>query len=494
MEEPRSATSALRTTRHVSGTRATSTSRKKVNFDVPEVQPTVPWDAAGMRLRSLLIDSVHGQSYVFDPETADITLVAPPVADALLALQKGDSVSQQVEDMLFELLGLEIPEELDSRHDPSWGLKLHLNHACNLGCVYCYADGRTSDADGTAKGAYGGPVSYMRSDVMGAALDKFMGAAPGDSVTIIFFGGEPLLSERRFLESVAFVKDRASLHSKSVQFSMTTNATKVTERIVSCLKENDFRVAVSVDGSKDTHDRQRPMGHGGGSYDRVIAGLERMSEAGIPVGVRMTAFRGRGDLAEDHAAIGRLPAVTTTFQFSFYGDDARRPMSEAERASLFDHYASVARRILEGDEEASRLGTVSEVLAGIVFKHKRQFQCGAGRQFWAVAAGGDVYPCHRFVGMSPYRLGNVKSQSFAFKSLGLFEGNAVRNRPVKSYGGTNCALCFAHHVCGGGCAQIAAANTGRIGELPPFYCQDTRLRVQAVVRSLAERTVAQSAG
>jgi radical SAM protein with 4Fe4S-binding SPASM domain len=88
--------------------------------------------------------------------------------------------------------------------------------------------------------------------------------------------------------------------------------------------------------------------------------------------------------------------------------------------------------------------------------------------------------------MGGYKIGNVMSDGFRFAPLELFEGNAVDNRVVKADGSNNCRLCFAHNSCGGGCAQIAAANNGRIGELPPFYCQDTRLRVQAVVRSLAE--------
>jgi radical SAM protein with 4Fe4S-binding SPASM domain len=180
--------------------------------------------------------------------------------------------------------------------------------------------------------------------------------------------------------------------------------------------------------------------------------------------------------------------VTSTFQFSFYGEDATQPMNDAETDTLFEHYLAVARAILGGDRTMAKLGTVAEVLAGITFKRKRQFQCGAGRQFWAVASAGDVYPCHRFVGMSPYRIGNVTDPTFAFASLPLFEANGVASRVVKSSGHNNCSICFAHNICGGGCAQIAAANTGRVGELPTFYCQDTRLRVKAVVRAIVEST------
>lgn len=33
--------------------------------------------------------------------------------------------------------------------------------------------------------------------------------------------------------------------------------------------------------------------------------------------------------------------------------------------------------------------------------------CGAGRRFISVTPEGDVYPCHRFVGMMRFKMGNI---------------------------------------------------------------------------------------
>ena len=457
--------------------------------DRPEEQPASGLSSLERRLRMLLVDSLDGQSYVFDPESADITFVSDEISDILTACQRGAELGTDILEGVVKALDLQEPETQTGIQ--SWGLKLHLNHSCNLACTYCYADGRTSDLDGTAKGAYGGPVTFMQPATIEQAAEKFVCDAPGDDVTIIFFGGEPLLSERRFLEAVDVVNAVGARYGKNVHYTMTTNATLLTERILDCLSENSFRIAVSIDGTKETHDRQRPTARGTGSYDAAVAGLTRLSNRGIPVAVRMTAFRDQPGLAENHLALAELPMITSTFQFSFYGEDARRPMGEQERDGLFRHYSSVARGILSGDRKAAKLGVMSEVVTGIVFKRKKQFQCGAGRVFWAVAAAGDVFPCHRFVGMSAYKVGNVADPTFSFRSLKLFEENSVKNRVLKSDGRNNCSICFAHNICGGGCAQIAAANNGKIGELPPFYCQDTRLRVQAGVRAIVESIRAQ---
>src|SRR6267142_488821 len=138
--------------------------------------------------------------------------------------------------------------------------------------------------------------------------------------------------------------------------------------------------------------------------------------------------------------------------------------------------------------DAAKLVTVRDVLVDITTKQKKQYHCAAGRWSNTLTPNGDVYPCHRFVGMAEFKLGNVLDDSFRFASHALFESNAVQNRVIRDDGTQNCALCYAHNTCGGGCAQIAAANTGKIGELPPFFCQETRLRVQAVVRALVEKT------
>jgi uncharacterized protein len=437
-------------------------------------------------LRMLLVDSARKRSYVFDPETSRILLVTEPIATAILRLQDGEALPSDVVQQLVQKLQLgEYNSPTKERHP--WGVAFHLNHACNLACSYCYADGRTSDGEGTAKGAYGGPVSYMRQNVLHATANKMMRDSPNDVVTAILWGGEPLLSEERFIEAVAVIDQAAKDHDKTVRYQMTTNGTLLSDAVLKCLAEHSFELVVSVDGSRETHNRQRPKANGRGSYDEAVKAVQRAAEAGISVGVRGTAMRGTGSFADDHYGLARCGGLGASLQFNCYGEDAVRPISEAEAEELFEHYYEVANRILDGDQEATKLETVKSVLASIIGAGRRQFQCGAGRWYLAVGTNGDVFPCHRFVGMSAFRQGNVLDDNFRFKSIEAFERNSVRNRRRRRNGAVNCSLCYAHNVCGGGCAQIGAATTGAIGELPPFYCAETRLRVRAAVRALAER-------
>src|SRR5262249_38212850 len=108
---------------------------------VPMAPPQVTMTAVTRRLRMLLVDRVGEQGYVFDPESADIMLVPPPVEYALKAVQAGEQLSEDLLEGLVDLLNLDPVEDAATTVNYSqWGITIHLNHACNLACEYCYAD------------------------------------------------------------------------------------------------------------------------------------------------------------------------------------------------------------------------------------------------------------------------------------------------------------------------------------------------------------------
>ena len=62
-------------------------------------------------------------------------------------------------------------------------LTLHVTNRCNMRCRYCYA-GPPGSADMTAD-------TMRRAIAVG--LERHQAEHPGDSLGVIFFGGEPLL-------------------------------------------------------------------------------------------------------------------------------------------------------------------------------------------------------------------------------------------------------------------------------------------------------------
>ena len=75
---------------------------------------------------------------------------------------------------------------------------------------------------------------------------------------------------------------------------------------------------------------------------------------------------------------------------------------------------------------------------------KRLSGCGAGHEYYAVAANGDLYPCHQFVGRDRYRLGDVFSGVQNQELPQYFRQSHVLNKP-------KCVDCWARFFCSGGC-------------------------------------------
>jgi organic radical activating enzyme len=132
------------------------------------------------------------------------------------------------------------------------GVLLMVTQTCNLACSYCYGDG----------GTYGGRTKLLPVATAQAAIDGMIRRAPNRrTFNVAFFGGEPLINFRTIQEVVAYCRAEESRTDKRFSYSITTNATLVTDEVVSFFKEHRFSVMVSFDGF-DAPEEQRPFRDG----------------------------------------------------------------------------------------------------------------------------------------------------------------------------------------------------------------------------------------
>ena len=124
---------------------------------------------------------------------------------------------------------------------------LHVSHACNLKCVYCFADG----------GAYGGKAVQMKPEVARQAVDWVLGRcrAVGRS-HINFFGGEPLLNFPLIQEVVRYAREQGEALGVQVTFGITTNGTLLSDQVIRFMAEEDVHVMISIDGPKQDDYRE----------------------------------------------------------------------------------------------------------------------------------------------------------------------------------------------------------------------------------------------
>jgi len=86
---------------------------------------------------------------------------------------------------------------------------------------------------------------------------------------------------------------------------------------------------------------------------------------------------------------------------------------------------------------------------------RRLSGCGAGIDYLAVSPGGDIYPCHQFVGKPEFEMGNVFQGRVSPGIISDF-----RNAHV--YSKIGCGSCWARFICSGGCHAAAYGSSGYI--------------------------------
>ena len=91
-----------------------------------------------------------------------------------------------------------------------------------------------------------------------------------------------------------------------------------------------------------------------------------------------------------------------------------------------------------------------------------------------MAPNGDLYPCHQFVGLSDFLMGNVDTGVTNDKVRDKFKLCNVYSRK-------ECRDCFAKFYCSGGCAANAYNYTGDINGVYDIGCRLQRKRVECAI-------------
>jgi uncharacterized protein len=170
---------------------------------------------------------------------------------------------------------------------PPTSVTLLTTNRCTLRCTYCYADAGV------------GPAREMPIELAKPAIDTAVENALAlgrESFDLTFHGGgEPTLAWDLIREATEHARSKPL----PCHVSMVSNGVWSAEHRRWILDNLDS-ISLSVDGTPDTQDRQRPLVSGRGSFDLVMQTIREMDERGFPYGIRMTATAPWGEqLAED---------------------------------------------------------------------------------------------------------------------------------------------------------------------------------------------------
>lgn len=432
---------------------------------------------------NIVMDIHSGSVHIVDDVTYDMVEEAETLSkEELVARYKGKYKQEAIEEAYDELMALKEQEMLYTEDQyeklvPAFmarepvvkALCLHVAHDCNLKCQYCFAE----------EGEYHGCRSMMSAEVAKKSID-FMIENSGHrkQIEIDFFGGEPLMNWEVVKETVAYARAREIETGKLFRFTMTTNGMLLDDEKIEYLNKHMYNVVLSMDGRKEVNDKMRPTPNGKGSYDIIVPKFKRLVEKrgdgqyylrGTFTHHNLDFFedvKHMNDIGFDEVSVEPVVAPST-MDYALQVEDI--PM-------ICEQYEKLAYYMLEKERkgEGFNFFHFKVDLQGGPCIHKRLAGCGSGTEYLAVTPQGDLFPCHQFVGLEQFKMGNV------------FEG--IQNKQIRCdfekcnvYSKKECKSCWAKFYCSGGCSANSYNFHGDIHHVYEVGCELEKKRLECAI-------------
>jgi uncharacterized protein len=348
-------------------------------------------------------------------------------------------------------------------------LCLHIAHDCNLACRYCFAE----------EGEYKGHRELMSFEVGKKALD-FLIQNSGNrrNLEVDFFGGEPLMNWQVVKDLVRYGREQEEIHNKKFRFTLTTNGILLDDEVMDFVNREMSNVVLSIDGRKEVNDRMRPSRNGKGSYELILPKFQKLAESRNQTNyyVRGTFTHNNLDFSEDVKHLADLGFKQISVEPVVALPEDSYAITEEDLPILYEEYDRLAKLMLEYKKQGKDFNFFHFMidLSGGPCVAKRLSGCGSGTEYLAVTPWGDLYPCHQFVGIPEFLMGNVDE--------GIVKPELREEfKQCNVYSKDKCKDCFAKFYCSGGCAANSYKFHQDINDAYDIGCKLQRKRVECAI-------------
>ena len=369
---------------------------------------------------------------------------------------------------LFSLDTFEHVKE-HTRNKPLKALCLNVSHACNMSCFYCFA----------GNGKYGGAGELMSFETGKRAIDFLVESSAGrKNLDIDFFGGEPLLNWNVIKDIVRYARSIEQESIKKFRFTLTTNGLLIDDDVTSFTNKEMHNVVLSLDGRPETNDATRKLPDGTGSYNNVVPKFRKIVQArgGKGYYIRGTFTRDNLDFVNDILHIADIGFGELSMEPVVTKPGTPYGLTMDDLPMLDKQYELLALEMIKRKKEGRGFTFYHYILnlpEGPCV-HKRLAGCGVGSEYLAVTPGGELYPCHQFVGDRNFLMGDVWQGVVNKKLLDEFAVCDIYTR-------SECRECWARMYCSGGCAANAYNATDSIGGVYKLGCEMFKKRIECAV-------------
>lgn len=317
---------------------------------------------------------------------------------------------------------------------------------CPLRCEHCYSE--------SGPGRKG---TLAVDEVVRACYD----AAGWGFRHLVITGGEPLVHPQRqaLLDALALLRPQVK---PMLTVLRTSLALRLPEEMLWRIGHSTDEVVVSVDGNRETHDRQR----GAGSYDLTVGNLRALTHLGYDTNLSLATVLPQ---AEAHGAPGE--AVRALAQELGIRRVCIKPLLPLGRA------------------RTSHLEIIPDTQWGHLDPHEviaHGFQpvatCGMGQNLY-VEPDGAAYPCYACHG-EKWQLGSILGDGGLSQLLDSLAFQDLRTHTVNT--NRQCQRCAVRYLCGGACRAWNSPQEQPDLDAPPEDCSPLHARARSLLDSALE--------
>ncbi len=358
---------------------------------------------------------------------------------------------------------------------PIKSMCLNVAHDCNLRCEYCFAQ----------TGDFGGERCIMPPETGRRAIDFLIeNSANRENIELDFFGGEPLMAWDTVVETVRYARSVEKNHGKKSRFTITTNGLLLDDDKIDFINREMVNVVLSLDGRKDVTDRIRKTLNGKSAYDVIVPKFQKLvqSRGDKDYYVRATFTKYNLDFTDDVIHLRELgfeqlsaePVVT----------DINEPyaITESDLPRVFSEYDRLCEVMMNREKDKFNFFHFMVDLDQGPCAIKRLRGCGCGNDYVAIDPNGNIYPCHQFVGIDDWKMGNLYDGSFDNDIKSIFAATHV-------YSKQGCRDCWAKFFCSGGCNANSFIYEGDVKKPHKLSCEMQKKRLECALTLAAHRAL-----
>lgn len=343
---------------------------------------------------------------------------------------------------------------------------------CNLRCSYCFYHGQDQSS-----------LHVMDDKLLEKFLDQYMILFTG-RLTFIWHGGEPLLAGLPFFEKIVLLENQFHRKHQKIRNLIQTNGTLINKDWALFFKAHNFRVGISLDGNRKSHNRFRVNETGVGSFDQVVRGIGILRKYGLEPGFIQTVASDNIDNVEEDFNFFTNDLEIKKWGINVYcnsdGDNKAMINQDVSNTEFTWYLKEYIKLWLDKDSEKLLIREIDNFFAGALKKKPLSCSFNASCVYhFSLDYDGKIYPCDRSSNRPDLLLGDLSKQTLLEILTGSKRFEYINNVTQLP---SDCLDCKWKTVCNNGCPMLRVEGiTGK-----DYYCE-TRKAIFEYAEKLVQK-------